>query len=448
MQPQHFQLAELYEQFRYKTLIETGIPHFWGVGALDIPDEAVLNRVVEIRAARLLFPDRTYVEYPGNAVLAPRRFDESAVEEGRPMTVYVGLRRLALEGNNVTLCRTLDEASAAGTRYASLADSVEVPDVHSDGPAAPVHTLLHVIKVLFEGEIEDLGQYDVIPIGQLVRHGDSVTMSEQFVAPTYAISGSDILLKKVREICDELAARARQLQELKSPFELQGAMPDSQGMMLLLALRTLSRACPSLFHLVQTPTVHPWHVYGALRQLVGELSTFSQRFGMQGETDDGRPGLPLYDHRALYICFSRAQAVIRDLLADISISPEYLVVLEYQDGAYSGEIPRSVFDRYNRFYLILRSEKSDARLIEDVLRDARLADTLDMANLLSHALPGLELIALPTAPHGLPRRAASCYFRIEQASQLWDRVESGGNIALHWPEAPQDLRAEVVVLRS
>jgi type VI secretion system protein ImpJ len=47
----------------------------------------------------------------------------------------------------------------------------------------------------------------------------------------------------------------------------------------------------------------------------------------------------------------------------------------------------------------------------------------------------------------MPRRASSNYFRIEQVSDLWDAVERDENIALQWPDAPQDLRAEIVVLR-
>jgi len=67
--------------------------------------------------------------------------------------------------------------------------------------------------------------------------------------------------------------------------------------------------------------------------------------------------------------------------------------------------------------------------------------------LIAHALPGLELINMATAPQGLPRRANSYHFRIEQVSQLWDAVERQGSIALQWLDAPEDMKAEIVVLR-
>ncbi|WP_213307572.1 type VI secretion system baseplate subunit TssK [Paraburkholderia sacchari] len=447
MQPQHFQLSALYEQFRLKPVFETGLPHFWGAGALDIATSAIARQVIEVRAAQLIFPDRTYVEYPGNAVIAPREFDAAAVGEGRSLTVYLGVRKLAAEGNNVTLCETPEEAAAAPTRYASLARAPETPDLYSDGPPASVHTLLHVVKVFFEDEQANLAHYDLIPIAQLVRVGETVTLSERYIAPSYALAGSDALLRIVREIRDDVVGRAHHLQELKSPRELQKADFDPGYMALLLAMRTLARACPGLVHLTQTPSVHPWLLYGELRQLVGELSAFSERFDMLGEAQDGTPGLPAYDHTDLHTCFSRAQVLIGFLLGEIAVGPEHLAVLEYRDGMFAGELPRAFFDRRNRFYLVLRSDGNAAQVVDGALRDARLANAADVPRLVAHALPGLDLIHMPQAPQGLPRRSSSSYFRIEQASELWDAVERDESIALQWPDAPQDLRAEIVVLR-
>ncbi|BAN26543.1 type VI secretion system baseplate subunit TssK [Caballeronia insecticola] len=448
MQPQHFQLASLHEQFRNKPVFETGLPHFWGAGALDIATGAIASQTIEVRSARLIFPDRTYVEYPGNAVLAPRSFDAASIGEGRALTVYLGVRKFAAEGNNVTLCDSADAAAGVQTRFASLEQAADVPDLHSNGPAAPVHTLLHVLKIFFEGETANLGQYDLIPIAQLARIGDTVTLSERFIAPGYALSGSDTLLRIVREIRDDVVGRAHHLQEFKNPRELQKAEFDPGYMTLLLAMRTLSRAAPRLVHLTQTPNVHPWHVYGELRSLVGELSAFSERFDMLGDAQDGTPGLPPYDHTDLWNCFSRAQALIGFLLGEIAIGPEHLAVLEYRDGMYAGDLPRAFFDRRNRFYLVLRTDQQPpAHVVDGALHDARLANAADVTRLVAHALPGLELIHLPNAPQGMPRRASSNYFRIEQVSELWDAVERDENIALQWPDAPQDLRAEIVVLR-
>lgn len=103
LQPQHFQLAELHQQFRFEPWLACGPPHFWGVGALSLAQAAIDRRVVEIRSARLLFADRSYVEYPGNAVVAARAFDPAWLDEGRALVAHVALRRLARGANNVTV---------------------------------------------------------------------------------------------------------------------------------------------------------------------------------------------------------------------------------------------------------------------------------------------------------------------------------------------------------
>ena len=59
---------------------------------------------------------------------------------------------------------------------------------------------------------------------------------------------------------------------------------------------------------------HPWTVYGLLRQLIGELSSFSEQFAVSGDAVDGSGELPKYYHLNLRHCFSRAQSVITALL--------------------------------------------------------------------------------------------------------------------------------------
>ena len=447
LQPQHFQMADLNSQFQQKPMLEAGLPHFWGIGELELVASAITNRTFEVQSARLLFPDRSYVEYPGNAAIKARTFDVDWVEGDKPFTVYLGLKKLSSIESNVSVVADLSEAASAATRFASLSAPPEVTDLYSSGPAAQVRSLLHVVKIFFESEVDKLQDYALIPIARLVRDGDSIKLSESFVPPCYAISGSSVLIRLIKDIRDELTGRARQLQEYKSPREMQKAEFDASYMVFLLALRSLNRASPYLFHLTETRQVHPWFAYGALRQLVGELSSFSERFNMLGEAEDGTPGLPAYDHTDLSKCFERVKSMVSHLLNEITVGPEFLAVLEQRDGYHVGQLPRNFFGQRNRFYLVIRTEKDIQWVVDCVQHDARLAALDEMAGLVAHALPGIELIHMANAPQGLPRRSYSYYFRIEQMSQQWEVVERDGNIALYWMDAPSDLKAEIVVLR-
>lgn len=447
LQSQHFQMADLHNQFQHKPIQESGLPHFWGVGELEPIASAAANRTVDIATARLLFQDRTYIEYPGNAVIRARPFDADWVEGDKPFTVYLGLKKLSTTESNVTIVPDLAHAGTVSTRYATLANPTEVADLYSDGPAAQVRSLLHVVKVFYESEIDQLQDYSLIPIARLVRDGETIKLSDSFIPPCYAVAGSNVLLRLIKDIRDELTGRARQLQEYKSPREMQKAEFDASYMVFLLALRSLNRASPYLFHLTETHQVHPWLAYGAMRQLIGELSSFSERFNMLGEAQDGTPGLPAYDHADLGKCFGRVRTMLSHLLNEITVGPEFLTILEYQNGYHVGQLPRNFFGQRNRFYLVIRTERELEWVVESVQNDARLAAVDEMQGLISHALPGLELIHMTAAPQGLPRRSYSYYFRIEQMSQQWEVVEREGAIALYWPDAPADLKAEVVVLR-
>jgi type VI secretion system protein ImpJ len=54
---------------------------------------------------------------------------------------------------------------------------------------------------------------------------------------------------------------------------------------------------------------------------------------------------------------------------------------------------------------------------------------------------------VPIPPPGLPQISSTVYFKIDTKSSQWDDVQRMNNIAMFWDEAPEDLVAEVIVLR-
>jgi len=157
--------------------------------------------------------------------------------------------------------------------------------------------------------------------------------------------------------------------------------------------------------------------------------------------------LPSYEHHDLGHCLFAARALISQLLNEITVGPDLLVLLEPRDSYLVADLPKKYFDSRNRFYLVLRSESGTEALVDSFQASAKLASLDDLQTLIRRALPGVELIHMPVAPQGLPRRSYSFYFRIDTVSESWEKVEKDSNIALDWPDAPHDLKAELVVLR-
>jgi type VI secretion system protein ImpJ len=429
-------------------VLDSGLPYFWGVGDLEIVPGQLVNNVIELTRATLLFRDGTYIEFPGNALIPPRSFEGAWVDGDKPFTVYVGLRRLSEVEPNVTVVKSLDAATDVNTRYVTTADPDNVADVYADGPSAQVKHLNHVVRLFWESELANAEQYDTVPVARLERDGEAIRISARFIPPCFVSGASDALVRLVKEIRDSIAGRTRQLEEYKAPREMQKAEFDASYMVYLLALRSLNRYTPLLFHYTETRQVHPWQIYGTLRQLVGELSSFSERFNMLGETAEGEANLPVYDHQDIGRCMSSASSLITQMLNELTIGPELLVHMQLNaDGYYEAELSKSFFGARNRYYIVMRTESEPEEAVRSFLSEAKVGTSEQLPTLISRALPGIETIHMPAAPQGLPRRAYSIYFRIEQVSDGWSDVEHHGNLAIYWSSAPADVSMDVVVLR-
>jgi len=346
----------------------------------------------------------------------------------------------------VTVLDKLENLSEITTRFVTTADPEEIKDLHSGGPKGQVKRLYYVLKIFWETERDQLGDYVLIPLAQLERAGEEIKISDHYIPPCLTISGSEPLFKIIREIRDQISARSHQLEEYKSQRGIQTAEFGSRDMVYLLALRSLNRYVPILFHFTETQQVHPWTVYGVIRQMIGELSSFSERVNVIGELEDGTRILPNYDHRSLWECFSAAQALITQLLDEITAGPEYVIRLIYDGTYYAADLKPAIFEGRNRFYLVLKTEEDPKFLLQSLGTVAKLSAREYLPILIARALPGIGLEHLPVPPQELPRRARSIYFAVDHHSDQWAQVQKGHNIALYWDNAPEDLEAELMVV--
>ena len=448
LQPQHFQHLEMHQQFCREPLIRMISSYPWGVSELSLSEKALGVKAFEIRQLKLLFPDQTYIEFPGNAIIYPRSFDKIWTDSDERLDVYVGISRFSQAVANVTVVDSISQFENVQTRFASLSNPTEQRDLYSHNSNAVMPTIVHVVKIFFENELASLDDYDLFPIAQLIRESDQVRLVQNWVPAVCSVSASTCLTTTLRDIRDDLLGRARQLDEYKSPSNSGVENIDANFIMMMQAVQVLNRHVPALTHLIESSSVHPWDAYGALRMCVGELSTFSHRLDLYGRQVGRDDGLPTYDHQNIAYCFDKAKVLISQLLAEISVGPEFRIVLSFNEGYYSQSIPAEYFGSRNRFFLIIQTEAARDFDMVQFMASSRMAATTELPSLIDHALPGLELIELSGPPQGLPRRADARYFRIEQVSEAWEHVESEGHIALYWPDAPEDLKAIIAITRG
>ncbi len=446
LQPQHLQLTTRYAEGLNLPLKSYLQPHFWGVGSWQVQLTALNNQNFQLTEGKFLFPDMSYAVIGENALVMPRSFEDAWEKGEERFSVYLGLRKFNASGSNVTVVTDLNNLTEVGTRWVTANVADQVPDLHQNGPAADVQKLRYALKIFWEPERDQLGDYELIPLARLEKDQDQVRLCARYVPPCLAIGADETLNRIIKEIRDQIGARSRQLEAYKRDRGMHSAQFGARDMVYLLALRSLNRYAPLLAHMTAAKHGHPWTVYGTLRQLIGELSTFSGEISYTGEDQDGALLLPEYDHSALGSCFSAAQALVTKLLDQITAGPEYIIPLMF-DGTYFGaELPPAIFEGHNRFFLVMESESDPQYLLSAMDGIAKLGCRESLPILIARSLSGIGLQHLSEVPQELPRRGQAFYFQIEHHSDQWAQVQKVKNLALYWDAAPEDLKIELMAV--
>ena len=413
LQPQHFQQQDRYVQSLLQPF-QTGLqPHFWGVAGLAIQEAALGNQSINLLKGEFLFPEQTYVSFPGNALLEARSFSESWVEGGKPLGVFVGLRKWNPAGENVTVLSSLENMGDISTRFVTSTEPEEAVDLHQNGPPAQVKHLYYALRLFWESEEDKLGEYDLIPLASIERNGEATGLSQRYFPPSLSISASAPLLRLIVEIRDQLASRSHQLESYKRDRGIHTAEFGARDMVFLLALRSLNRYVPLLYQMTESEPVHPWNVYGLLRQIIGELSSFSETF---------------------------------NVLEEITAGPEYVLQLLFDGTYYATELLPTIFQGNNRYYLVITTDQDMQQHLASFISLAKMGARESLPILIARALPGIGLTPLETPPQELPRRANSSYLLIDHHCDQWQQVQRNNNLAVFWDAAPEDLKVELMVV--
>lgn len=448
LQPQHFQLSDLRYEFILNLFRQFAGPYSWGVKILDWEEAALRNGTVSISSGEMIFPDGTWASIPSNTLVPSRTLEEGWMQEGKPVVIHAAIKKLNEETSNVTVLEKLDDLSKVTTRYVTQNRPEEINDIHGDGPPGQVRRLYQILRLFFSHEEDQLGDYIFMPIAQVVREGDDIVLSPKFIAPSISVTSDTVLNKMIKEIRDLLAGKAHQLEEFKRDKGLQAGQFGSRDMTYLLALRSINRYIPLLFQITETGNVHPWHVYAILRQLIGELSVFSEDYNVMGKRVGQDTGLPAYDHRDLFGCFSVALHTLVSIVEQLTAGPEYVISLEFDGTYYTSELRPSIFHPRNKYYLAVKSNENPEKIRKSMIKDAKLSSREFLPILIARALPGIKLEYLSVPPQELPRKANTYYFQIDSYSDQWSGVEQGLNIALYWDTAPEDVEVHLIVVET
>src|SRR5690606_38472790 len=134
-----------------------------------------------------------------------------------PRMAYLGLRRLIDDEPNVKRYETLDDAAQSRSRFAALADPQALPDRYGSGAPGNVALMSYVLRIFWEDEIDNLGDYELLPLACLEQDGEQVRPVAGFAPPSMTLAAAGQLHHLLLELRDEIIGRARQLEVFKQP---------------------------------------------------------------------------------------------------------------------------------------------------------------------------------------------------------------------------------------
>jgi type VI secretion system protein ImpJ len=427
-------------------MLALSCPFPWGVVTQTVAEAALANQLFEIESGEWVFPDGAVVRLPGNARLAPRSFGGLWDPSGGPLSVYLGLKKLLPGGPNLE--RPTDARRGDGGRFWVSDEPTQTPDLFVSGREEPLYFLDYSPQLFFGDEVARAADYQCLKVGEVQRYGNDVRLADGFVPPTFAVGGSPLLCRILRELREKITSRARELALFKQDQRRGVIDLGSRDFVYFVALMMLNRWVPLLHHLTETTRLPPWSVYGTLRQIAGELSTLSTQrdvLGLPLSSAEGA-GLPAYSHDSLGPCFEAASRIICEILDELVAGPDYVVELHFDGTYFYADLISRIFEGNNRFYLSVRADVPPDVVANAVLSGAKLSAKEYLPIVIARSLPGVPLEFLSSPPTELPRRADTVYFAVDPAGAPWDAMRNGLNAAIYFDGTPGAIEISFMVI--
>lgn len=348
--PEHFQAAHRRQEMLLGYLARTVAPHGWGVKSLRASIAGTKLAVLELEA---VMPDGLAFHYR-----------VGALEKGeRPLEVELGdKKRLFEQRNRVTVhllatawndgCIVEDGPEPGGSgRYLSVKGAQlerDDPDIGKSDPAAEKmreRPWLRPILKLHVGDVSPQGKDASLPLVRIAQDNDSRIVFDRYEPPRPAIGGSNYLSDNVdnqhpshfaekhhlRDVAQKVATSLRdKAQFLGDKVQRDrgvpgfraaaGAAVDTRLRQLIQQfqmhqhdvenLRALVRPVPRLEGLIKERSAHPFALYLALCDIVGDLAM------LKGEVY--LPEVPAYDHLDPLASFDLLELHIRSMLDSLA----------------------------------------------------------------------------------------------------------------------------------
>jgi type VI secretion system protein ImpJ len=432
LRPQHFQRQDSYHEARLHQTANALHPYAWGVRAMQIDKEALVNSSLRFNELSVVFPDGEIYTAPQDDDLPPAVSLAEIPLAQQSITFHLALPSLNWHGGN----SAADGAANIGARFTLHGD--ETQDLYTQAATAEVMYLEKQVRLV--SEFESMDSYVHFPVARLRREATGgFTLDPNFMAPCVSIKSNTLLFLQMRRLMDALQAKVNALyghhrEPSKNVIEFRSG--DIASFWLL---HTASAAFASLSHLYHHPVLHPERYFEQLLNLAGQLMTFSKTHSLVD--------LPIYKHEDPSPSFTHLHNIIKDLL-DTVISSRYFAInlSEIKPSYHSGRLDSGKINEKTTFYLAVSADMPALELVDVVPLRFKIGAPDDVDKFVLSAMPGLRLVHSPQVPAALPVKPDTYYFSVDAKGHLYERMLQAQSISIYVPKGIQNLQLELLAI--
>ncbi len=414
LQPQHLQQQERYLERQIRASTGALTPFSYGFSRLEIDTDLLTLGKFALRSAAGLMPDGTPFALPGEA------------EQPPPIELQETLRNatlhLVLPARQPGVVETApaDRIETAARFVTDEHEAIDTNAGHQSVATVPIGRLrlrLAIEQDSRSGQVT-LGLVRVIE----VKADRSVVLDEAYIPPVLTVGTSGVLTGFVTTLQGLLHQRAEAIAGRVSETTTRGAAEINDYMLLQLC----NRYEPLMSHLVASVgQLHPESLYRVLLQLAGEITTFT-------ESRKRPPVFPPYRHDDLHGTFRPLMAALRQAFSTVfEQTAEPIPLQERAYGIRVGPIPDRSLVTDATWVLAVKAQIPPETLRRNLPNQIKIGPVEQIRELISVALPGIEITALPVAPRQLPYYAGTSYFELGRRSVYWTALARSGGIAIH-----------------
>ncbi len=433
--PHHFQQLDNYHEQSLSSRFASSAPYNWGVLDLQVNRESIANGYFDLIQCRAVMPDGLMINIPEIEQAPPPRPVEGHFDMAdERLDVY-----LAIPAKRAGAINFQTPGAAGGQMVRYLQDAGVVPDETTGDNERQIAFARGNIRLLFADELRE--GYSSIKIAELQRTATGqLTLSENWIPPALNVSASSWLVNMLRQLVEILITKSTTLSEQRRQRAAGLADFTTSEAGIFWLLHTVNSAIPELAHYFRTHPVHPERIYLAMAELAGELITFV--------TDHHPKDIVRYDHTDLYSTFSQLSAEIRELLETVIPTRCVPIPLEnVRKSLYVGRVQDEQLLKDAAFYLAVRGQIPESRLIELVPRIVKIAarDVIDAV--VGSALPGVTLTHASPPPAPIPTRVGFHYFALDSIGPYWDTIRGSKVLAVYVPDEFPDVKLEMYAVK-